>query len=464
MSGDLLGSLVVVRAKPRAVFVPRDSESPPVVQGVFPYEHVLDVGSGELIHSEDWEVIVTEADDLQGNEQLFGVGFGVRYVQGVQQWLPSRPAMPDEVEDPSLQTKRIAAGIRTTVSVGSDPTPSQGLLVPPGLDPIVERLVRTDLVPGFQEGQPWLPLEVPRGFGNVSFGFKTEWFLTPLLVASNGAVLAARVRRSPVSPSGQLPGEMWILPSWVTKHREWLQAAWRVWATEYPGRFPKSPQWGDSATWYTPEEAAIHDQILLVRSERDQAVARFDAEEASLAEALDRASVLARDGAKRLLTADGDPLCEAVAEVLRELGFDVVDMDAQVEEGKRVEDLRVREGDWEAIAEVKGDKRGAALRDLLKIGRFAGLYEGETGHAPSAQWFIVNGMRLTDPGLRPLPLAGSTEDIDLFAEGGGVIISTVDLFQVWCEVKAGRREKEEVRQVMREAKGRFTVESLVTLV
>jgi hypothetical protein len=76
MSGDLLGSLVVVRPKPRAVFVPRDSDSPPVVQGVFPYEHVLDVGAGEVIHSEDWEVIVTEAGVLEGNEELFAVGFG----------------------------------------------------------------------------------------------------------------------------------------------------------------------------------------------------------------------------------------------------------------------------------------------------------------------------------------------------------------------------------------------------
>ena len=463
MSSDILGSLVVVRAKPRAVFVPRDSESPPVVQGVFPYEHVLDVGSGESIHSEDWEVIVTEADVIQGNEQLFGVGFGVRYVEGVQQWLPVQRAMPDEVEVPEVQMKRMVAGSRTSVSVGPDPTPSHDLRVPPGLDPMVERLVRTDLVPGFQGGQPWLPLEVPSGFGNVPLGFKPQWYLTPLLVASNGAVLAARVRRSRVSPSGQATGEVWILPSWVTRHREWLQAAWRVWATDYPSRFPKPPEWGDSAMWYTPEEAAIHDQILRVRSERDEAVVRFDAEEAKLAEALQGAAVLARDGARRLLTADGDSLCQAVAQVLRELGFDVVDMDAQVEQGKRVEDLRVREGNWEAIAEVKGDKRGAALRDLLKIGRFAGLYEGETGHPPSAQWFIANGMRLTDPGLRPLPLAGSTEDIDRFAEGGGVVISTVDLFQVWRDVMGGRREKEDVRRVMRDARGRFTSESLAPL-
>ena len=463
MSGDLLGSLVVVRAKPRAVFVPHDSESPPVVQGVFPFEHVLDVGSGELIHSEDWEVIVTEADDLLGNEQLLAVGFGVRNVDGVQQWLPDGPSVLDEAEDPAEYLRQILAGSRTSVSVRPDPTPSQGLLVPPGLDPMVERLVRTDLVPGFEGGKPWLPLEVPPWFLNMRLGIKADWYFSPLLRASNGAVLAARVRRSADSPSGQGTGEIWILPSWVTNHREWLQAAWGVWATEYPGRLPMPPEWGDSATWYTPEEAAIHDQILRVRVDRDEAVVRFDAEEGRLAKELVVASRLARDGARRLLTADGNPLCEAVAEVLRELGFDVVDMDAQVEVGKRVEDLRVREGDWEAIAEVKGDKRGAALRDLLKVGRFAGLYEWETGHAPNARWFIANGMRLTDPALRPLPLAGSTEDIDLFAEGGGVVISTVDLFQVWRDVMAGRREKDDVRQVMRDAKGRFTVESLAPL-
>jgi hypothetical protein len=50
-----------------------------------------------------------------------------------------------------------------------------------------------------------------------------------------------------------------------------------------------------------------------------------------------------------------------------------------------------------------------------------------------------------------------------FAEGGGVVISTVDLFQVWRDVMAGRRKKKDVRQVMREAKGRFTVESLAPI-
>lgn len=463
MSGDPRGSLVVVRPKPRAVFVPHDSVSPPIVKGVFPYEHVLDVGLGEIIHSIDWEVLVTEAEDVEGNEELFAVGFGVRYVDGVSFWTPPLPVLPDVVESPALQMRRIAAGSRTSVSVDSNPSPSHDLRIPTGLDPVVEHLVRTDLVPGFQGGHSWLPLEVPPRILNSVVGITPDSYLTPLLLASNGAILAARVRRSRISPSGQLPAEMWILPSWVTKPREWLQAAWRVWAADYPDRFPKPPEWGDSATWYTPEEAAIHEQILRVRSERDEAVGRFAVEEARLADALGEAFAIANDGARRLLTADGDLLSEAVAEVLRNLGFDVEDMDAQVEEGKRVEDLRVRDGGWEAIAEVKGKKRGAAMGDVLKIARFAGLYQGETGHPPSAQWFIVNGMRLDDPGLRPLPLAGSDEDIELFAEGGGVVMSTVDLFRVWCEVMTGRRDKEDVRQAMRDARGRFTVEQLPPL-
>jgi hypothetical protein len=454
MSGGSLGTPVDVRPKPRAVLIPADSESAPVVQGIFPYEHVV-VLKGEEIHDEDWDVMVTESGALSGCERLLVVGFGLTNVDGAQQWSPSTPGNPGHGAT-AVDVKQAMLSTRISVTVNQVPTPSHNLIIPDGLDPFVERLVRNDLVPGFKGGQPWLPLSMP-SFGGLSMmGYRPDWYLSPLLSASNGAVLAARVRRSRVSPRGQHPGEVWILPPWVTKHRDWVRAAWKVWAETYPGLIPSPSQWEDSEAWFTPSELVLHKKIEIVRTRREETVARLDAEEASLRKSLTAATQTALVGARRLLSADGDALVEAVQAALQDLGFSVVNMDEVTVKGKRVEDLRISDGDWSGIAEVKGHKRGAPAGDLIKITRFAGLYENEMGHQPAAQWYIVNAFRFDEPGARPVPLEASPEDVEVFGDGGGVIISTVDLFRVWRDVMTGVRMSHEVREAMKTSHGRFT--------
>jgi len=62
-----------------------------------------------------------------------------------------------------------------------------------------------------------------------------------------------------------------------------------------------------------------------------------------------------------LLTAQGDPLVTSVIRALKELGFEVTDVDATVAAGGlRLEDLQVRDPSvpgWAALAEVKGYRR-----------------------------------------------------------------------------------------------------------
>lgn len=455
MSGGTLGTPVDVRAKPRAVLIPANATSAPVVRGVFPYERVVAVDLQE-IHDEDWDVMITESGALSGCEQLLVVGFGLVDIDGVQQWSPSTPIDPGQENTAARNLKQAMLSNRISVTVNPLPSPSNNLLVPDGLDPLVEHLVRTDLVPGFKGGQPWLPLSAPVFGGLPMMGYRPDWYIEPLLSASNGAVLAARVRRSRVSRQGQHPGEVWILPPWVTKHRDWVRAAWKVWAETYPGLIPPPPQWEDSEAWFTPDEMALHERITAVRAERESAIVRLDAEDALLRKSLAAVTQTALTGARRLLSADGDGLVEAVKAALEDLGFLVINMDDKTVKGKRVEDLRVTDADWSGIAEVKGHKRGAPAGDLIKITRFAALYEKETGRPPAAQWYIVNAFRFDEPDTRPVPLEASPEDVEVFGDGGGVVISTVDLFRVWRDVMTGVRNKVEVREAMRTSRGRFT--------
>lgn len=444
MSGETLGTPVEVKPRPRAL-LQTDSDGDPVVVGVFPYEHIL--RPGDNAHEGDWDVVVSEAEVIEDFEGLLVVGFGATTVRSARQWDP----LSGEA------TKQAWASRILTVAVESEGfgTSAHVLYVPDGLDPIVERLVRSDLVPGFatQESRPLFATMSRQGRAVVEMG----WYVQPFLVASDGSMLAGRLRRGDPS-RGVDTGEIWILPAWVSKRREWVRAAWKVWAETYPGRIPSPPQWRDSKAWFTPEELTLDEELERVRTERDETVTRLEAVEADLQVRKEAAAVAAAKGSRRLLSADGDNLVEAVQAALTDLGFTAKNMDDVTEKGKRVEDLRVSDDGWEAIAEVKGYKRGAAAGDLIKITRFAGLYAMETGKQPDAQWYVVNGFRFDEPGSRPLPLQGSDEDVAVFAEDRGVIVSTVDLFRVWRDVMTGKRDKDEVRAAMKVAVGRFTGE------
>jgi hypothetical protein len=441
MSGEILGTPVDVKQRPRAVLViPEDARS--VLAGVFPHEHVS--GEREEIYAGDWDVCVTASESVGSLCSLLTVGFGVHDVYRCFPW------------DQTISVP--ARGMR--VSVSAQVNPGRILYVPTGLHPDLDRLVHTDLVPGYESVERRMALWAgdPSSFG-PTVGLDLAPYVKPFLTTSDGGILAGRVRRHDTEGEG----EMWILPSWVKRPREWLKVAWAVWADEYEGRIPKPPEWQDSVTWFTPEELAIHRDVARVQSERDKMLASLDSEVRELTAKLAQASTRASKGMRRLLSSDGDDLADAVGQALRDLGFEVKDMDQHVEKGKHVEDFRVSEGDWEALTEVKGYTRGARAGDLFKINRFVGWYEKEIGHPPDAQWFIVNALRMTEPGARQLPLATSPEDALLFAEAGGVIISTVDLFEVWRDVMTGRRDKDDVRQVMREATGRITIESMPPL-
>jgi hypothetical protein len=117
------------------------------------------------------------------------------------------------------------------------------------------------------------------------------------------------------------------------------------------------------------------------------------------------------------------------------LGFDVSKIDEEIPKGSpKREDLRIRDPDivdWEAIVEVRGySKSGGTTADLSRLARFAHYYEVETDKPPNKSIYMVNGQIYLPPTQRQAPLISSPEDVHEFGEQGGVIIWTLDLFQV----------------------------------
>ncbi|MFE3572516.1 hypothetical protein ACFXON_24210, partial [Bacillus subtilis] len=111
-------------------------------------------------------------------------------------------------------------------------------------------------------------------------------------------------------------------------------------------------------------------------------------------------------------------------------------MDAEGEREKR-EDLRVIDGDWIAICEIKGYGKGASTTDLLKIGRFETLFVQETGKLPDAKWYVVNQFRERPPSARQPMLKGQDGSVEEFASGNGLAIDSRELFQLDKAVAAG---------------------------
>jgi len=443
MSGESLGEPVDVKRKPRALLEGLGDVIREQVEGLFPFE--MHVDASDEMHDDDWDVMVTATEHaIRRSPRLFVVAFGATSVDSLQPWqLGTEP-------NGTLQGRADAQGL----------SKARDLSIPAGLPADVERLVRRDLVPGFERGQPRVPWQAKKlipqhGYVPESDGL----FLDAFLYASDGSVLAGRVRRNRSQRiKDERFGECWLLPSWVSQPREWVRAAWGTWHQADPSRIPPPPDWADSSSWYTPAEAEIALRGHAVAEKKQQVIAELEAEANAIDDEFVAARMKAEVGPRRVLTAQGDDLVAAVQQVLEDMGFEVDNMDLVFDEGDRREDLRVRDAEgYEAIAEVRGYKGGAQSNDLLRIGRFAMRYQQEKGCAPSAQWYVVNEFLNDDPGTRPtVALASKPDDVREFGENPGAVISSVTLYRLWQQVMSGLLTKEEARKLLRDCRGQFT--------
>lgn len=332
------------------------------------------------------------------------------------------------------------------------------LHLPTALPDHIADLVQQDLVPAasarkhhphFAPGDYWPSLNGPSSTERAKEAAPT---IEPFLTTRAGACIAGRFRRSEQS-------EAWMLPPDVRDVVPWLKAALREWHALNPDRFLALPDWTDEPTWATAEErkaAALHAKVS---AEREHALRAFDDSLDTIGADLKAARERASNGPRRLLTADGEDLVEAVQLCLLGLGFQVVDRD-QARPGEKLEDLHVTdldEPDWIALAEVKGFSKGVKTAGITQFLRFVPRFTSDAGRAPNALWYVVNHHRLKDPSTRGTTLAGADEDVSIFAAAGGIVIDTVDLFKLLQQVQAGDLAAGDARTALRRASGRLAL-------
>jgi hypothetical protein len=343
--------------------------------------------------------------------------------------------------------------------------PSEILHVADDLPDALRRLVVGELVPWLQ-AQPIRPfLMTSTGSGlygkSVGFGRPIESSTSPAqrpqrLVAfvrdADGNMIAGAFERYG-------SGWCWTLPYVPENPELWLAAALSDWHERTPGRVPALPGWRVRASWATRRETTLRADLVVLRGERQRLLADLDVRETALRSAEMAAIAAADGGPRRLLTAQGDKLVDAVTDAFETLGYAVTNVDNE-EAGAtgqpKVEDLRLSDPDEPGrtnITEVRGYKGGAKISDFQRLARFAAVYLRRTGALPTTRWYVVNQFLGTDPDTRRRPLAGSEDDLSVFAEDGGLVIDTRDLFHLARRVDDGGMSTAAARALLRRSAG-----------
>lgn len=326
--------------------------------------------------------------------------------------------------------------------------------VPDDLDPSIAALVRSTLAQDLPEAKSVAILQKSGLAGLFPVG---DEVVCPFMLDPDKQVVAGRYDRP------DPPAEWWFLPDWVSDRAAWLRAAFGAWGAKAPDAFPSEGQWMSSPEWMTERERAATAYVEAIEEDWRAEVARYEEHIQAARKDLANATEAANVNERRLLTAQDETLKSAVHAALVELGFTVEDVDlVPARKGDLLEDLRIQDVDepgWIALAEVRGYSRGGAQsNDLLRIGHFVTRYLRENGVQPSAAWYIVNHSIRVAPGAREGALSSKPEDVEIFAQGGGVVIDTRDLFTLVKDVQAGTRTKVGARATLRAALGRLDLE------
>lgn len=230
-------------------------------------------------------------------------------------------------------------------------------------------------------------------------------------------------------------GVAW-LPYTPIDKAAWVDVLVTEWAKSDKEHFPNFGDWTASPEWMVKEELDIDSSIKALEQKRQKVIAQIDAQIGDLTSKLSAVKADINRGRRRLITAQGPELVDEVKKAFQDIGFEVSDIDELLGEGvPKREDLRLRDPssgqkDWEAIVEVAGYARsGGKTADLLSLGRFANLYQQETGRLPDKQIYVVNCQIELLPSQRKEPLAASKEDLQVFTESNGIVIWTLDLFR-----------------------------------
>lgn len=250
---------------------------------------------------------------------------------------------------------------------------------------------------------------------------------------------------------------IWLPDIARSAFREWVSFAFEFWRERDPESFPLSAEWMTEDRWASPDEISARQEAAEFERAEAARLEAIDIERRTLTAAVEIAESVGETW-RAMLTSTGDELVTAVKEAFELMGFAVQDADElpQHKSAKR-EDLRVSDGEWTALVEVKGYAGAAKSNDLSQVTRAAVFYAISEGKAPDALWYVPNPERETAPASRNVALVGREDDLAAFADDHhGCLIDTRDLFVLRQRVVDGTTSAEDARQELKTATGRYS--------
>ena len=283
---------------------------------------------------------------------------------------------------------------------------------------------------------------------------ENSFTLYPLLYGPNDEILAATYKRGDLA-------SVWLLPDdLIGDLRAWLVVALREWHQLYPTRFPAVADWTRSERWATPDETKLMRHIRNADEILETARVQHEATVAALGQQVLVARSAGDAYERALITATGTELEGAVSRALIEVGFRVQCMDDVWPPDARREDFRItdpEDQEWVALGETKGFTKGVAETGVINLMKYSTLYAREEARTPSRQWYLANQFLREDPATRQRALSGRDNIVDSFADAGGLLVDTRDLFVLLMDVRQNPDRRDEIRKSMRTQTGRFVV-------
>jgi hypothetical protein len=384
------------------------------------------------VHQPEWDAVIsTESVPVDASEHLFFITFG-----------SVSSGRPDQIDEGLWPLSRVSYFGKSLASE---------LLVPAGLPRQIARLVRSDLLPYALNLGEHDTLVL--GLNRPNYVKQLPASFVPFLATTAGDSLAGMfTREGGVS-------HCWVLPRYADP-KAWVRLALSEWSAIAPDRFPHPPAWWESTQWQTYDEKVQVNELDQLVDEHRKIRAELNRRVSAAKESIHRAKEQADLGVRRLLTAQGDDLKAAVSAAFEFFGFEVEDVDqTRFGPGQRREDLRLTLPDrrnWVALVEVRGYTGGGRALDLMRLQRFAQLYESDEGLAPSGVWYAANQFLNDPPDERPTLLDSADEELTfLAANHHGLAMDTVDLFRLVQAVERGDVPAQTARELLLSAEKLF---------
>ncbi len=278
--------------------------------------------------------------------------------------------------------------------------------------------------------------------------------VTPFLTDLDGRVLAGILHN-------ENRADVWFVPL-QSDHERWARLAFEAWCQSDPVHYTLLDSWRGARKWMTVDECRAKDHVDAVEEQFREAERQYAMQRVSAQDELSIRIAEADAGLRRLLRSQDDALVSAVVSTLSSFGFEVQLMDeTNAPKGAKLEDLRVTspdEADWVALAEVRGYKGGAKTDDLIRIGAFSRRMLLDEGREPSASWYIVNQFINDPPDSRPTAFSARPSDLAAFAETGGAVFDSRDLFLLHRDVDDGKLSRPDARHLLHHCAGLFRFE------